>query len=148
MTPRPLALAALLALAPLAAQAAPEHFHAVLLGASEVPPPGVAGAGTRAGARDPASRTLTYTLTWSGLTGTATAAHFHGPAGPGVAAGVQVPIRAKSDPGANAALVSPINAQAILTADQVGQLENGQWYVNVHSARFPKGELRGQVLKQ
>ena len=148
MTHRALTLAAVLALAPLCAQAATEHFHAVLLGASEVPPTGVAGAGTLDATLDPDSRTLTYTLTWSGLTGTATMAHFHGPARPGVSAGVQVPIRAKSDPGANAALTSPVNAQAILTADQVAQLEHGDWYVNVHSAQFPKGELRGQVLKQ
>ena len=141
-------LAALLCLAPLGAYAATEHFHAVLLGASEVPPTGVAGAGTLDATLDTASRTLTYTLSWSGLTGPATMAHFHGPAAPGVSAGVQVAIRAKADPGINAPLASPVNTQAILTTDQATQLEAGQWYVNVHSAQFPKGELRGQVLKQ
>jgi hypothetical protein len=133
--------------APAAALAANEQFHAVLLGASETPPTGVSGAGTLDATLDTASRTLTYTLTWSGLTGAATMAHFHGPAAPGAAAGVQVSIRDKANPGQAAALTSPVNAQAILTADQVAQLEQGLWYVNVHSAQFPKGELRGQVTK-
>jgi hypothetical protein len=140
--------AALLAAAPAAALAATEHFHAVLLGASETPPTGVAGAGALDATLDTTTRTLTYTLTWSGLTGAATMAHFHGPAAPGVAAGVQVSIRDKASPGEAAALTSPVNAQAILTVDQVAQLEQGLWYVNVHSAQFPKGELRGQVTKQ
>ena len=148
MTRHSIAISALLCLAPLGAMAATEHFHAVLLGASETPPTGVSGAGTLDATFDPSSRTLTYTLSWSGLTGPATMAHFHGPAAPGVAAGVQVAIRAKADPGINAPLTSPVNAQAILTPDQVPQLEGGQWYANVHSAQFPKGELRGQVLKQ
>ncbi len=139
-------LAALLAASP--ALAATEHFRAVLLGASETPPTGVAGAGTLDGTLDTVSHTLTYTLTWSGLSGPATMAHFHGPAAPGVAAGVQVSIRDKANPGQAAALTSPVNAQAILTVDQQAQLEAGLLYVNVHSAQFPKGELRGQVLKQ
>ncbi len=139
-------IAALIGAAP--ALAATEHFHAVLLGASETPPTGVAGAGMLDATLDTASHTLTYTLTFSGLTGPATMAHFHGPAAAGVAAGVQVAIRDKANPGQAAALTSPVNAQAILTVDQQGQLEGGLWYVNVHSAQYPKGELRGQVTKQ
>ena len=148
MTKHPIVLAAMLLAAPLGASAATEHFHAVLLGASEVPPTGAAGAGTLDATLDTSSRALTYTLSWSGLTGPATMAHFHGPAAPGVAAGVQVAIREKTNPGINAPLTSPVNTQAILTTDQVAQLEHGDWYVNVHSTQFPKGELRGQVLKQ
>ena len=46
----------------------------------------------RAGDAGHRTKKLTYTMTYSGLTGPATAAHFHGPAAAGANAGVVVPI--------------------------------------------------------
>ena len=137
---RPLALALLLSASPVLAFAATEHFHATLNGNSEVPATPSTGAGTLEATLDTITMTLDYSLTWSGLTGPATMAHFHGPAATGVNAGVQVVIGGKNP-------TSPVHATATLTADQVAQLEHGDWYVNVHSAKFPKGEIRGQVGK-
>jgi hypothetical protein len=34
----------------------------------------------------------------------------------------------------------------LLSAEQVQQLKRGLWYVNISSAQFPDGELRGQIL--
>jgi hypothetical protein len=144
---RVLAIAALVS-APSLCFAATEHFQASLKGGSEVPSTTSTAAGTLVATFDTTSRKLDYTLTWSGLTGPATMAHFHGPAAVGTNAGVQVVIAGKTMPGMSMGPTSPVHADATLTPAQATQLENGQWYVNVHSAKFPKGEIRGQVVKQ
>jgi hypothetical protein len=125
----------------LLALAAPTHYHAVLKGGSEVPPTGSAGSGTVDATYDSATGKLAYTVTWSGLTGPATMAHFHGPAPVGKNAGVEIVVG-----GANP--VSPVHADAALTAAQAKMLGDGLMYVNVHSAKFPKGEIRGQVVAE
>jgi hypothetical protein len=132
------ALAMLLSASPMPAFAATTHFHAALTGAGEVPATSSSGTGTLDATLDTGTRALDYTLSWSGLTGPATMAHFHGPATAGKNAGVQVVIGGKAP-------ASPVHAAVVLTADQVAQLTHGDWYVNVHSAKFPKGEIRGQV---
>jgi len=75
----------------------------------------------------------------SGLTGNATAAHFHGPAEPGKNAGVLVPV-----PGVT---TGAFEGSATLTDDQARALTAGQTYFNVHTATNPGGELRGQLTK-
>jgi hypothetical protein len=112
------------------------HFGATLNGASEVPPTSSTGSGTLDATLDKSSNTLSWTLTYSGLTGAATAAHFHGPAAPGANAGVAVPF---------ATVESPAKGQALLTPAQVEDLKAGTWYVNVHTAANKGGEIRGQV---
>ena len=79
---------------------------------------------------------LTWKLSYSGLTGPATAAHFHGPAVAGSNAGVVIPF---------ASPASPIEGQATLTAAQAADLLAGKWYANVHTAANKGGEIRGQV---
>jgi len=88
---------------------------------------------------DTASKQLTWTVTFSDLTGEATAAHFHGPAEAGKNAGVQVPI------GNNP--TSPAKGTATLTDAQAADLMAGKLYVNVHTAANKAGEIRGQVTK-
>ncbi len=44
-------------------------------------------------------------------------------------------------------MIEPINGNATLTDDQITQLQGGQWYFNLHTAKFPDGEIRGQVEK-
>jgi CHRD domain len=116
-----------------------EKMKATLNGASEVPPTTSAGKGTADIDYDAASKKLTWKLTYSGLSGPATAAHFHGPAEAGKNAGVAVAI-----PGATA---SPAEGSATLTDAQAADLMAGKYYVNVHTAANPGGEIRGQVTK-
>jgi hypothetical protein len=123
----------------LAGPAFAEKFKATLDGKSEVPPTTSSGKGTADIDYDPASKKLSWKLTYSGLTGPATAAHFHGPAEPGKNAGVAVAI-----PNATS---SPAEGSATLTAAQAADLEAGKYYVNVHTAANPGGEIRGQVTK-
>lgn len=122
-----------------AASAATMQFHATMNGASEVPPNQTKGTGDVLATLDTTSKMLTYTVTFDGLTGPATAAHFHGPAAPGANAGVLVPI---GGPGPT----SPIHGTATLTDAQIQDLEAGKLYVNVHTAANKGGEIRGQVM--
>jgi len=121
------------------ASAATLHYQATLNGKSEVPATTSPGTGELLATLDTATKTLTYTLTFQGLTGPATAAHFHGPAAASAAAGVAVAIGKD--------LASPVTAKATLTAAQMKDLVAGKWYVNVHTAANKGGEIRGQLVK-
>jgi hypothetical protein len=116
-----------------------EKMKVTLDAKSEVPPNASAGTGTADLDYDPASKKLTWKLTYSGLSGPATAAHFHGPAETGKNAGVAVAI-----PNATS---SPAEGSATLTDAQAADLMAGKLYVNVHTAANPGGEIRGQVMK-
>src|ERR1700704_5296832 len=116
-----------------------DKMKATLDGKAEVPPNTSAGKGSADLDYDAATKKLTWTLTYSGLSGPATAAHFHGPAEAGKNAGVKVPI-------ANATS-SPAEGTATLTDEQAADLLAGKYYVNIHTAANPGGEIRGQVTK-
>ena len=132
-----LACAALLtAAAP--AMAATVNLKADLKAASEVPPTDSKGTGSVTATFDTASKKLSWKGSVSGLSGPATAAHFHsGEAGKN--GGVAVPI-AGADKGA-------FEGSATLTDAQAEELMAGKWYVNVHTAANKGGEIRGQVMK-
>lgn len=114
-------------------------MKATLNAASEVPPNTSAGKGEAAVSLDKSTKTLSWTVSYSGLTGDATAAHFHGPAAPGANAGVIVPIATGSVP-------NPAVGSKVLTDDQIADLTAGKWYVNIHTKANPGGEIRGQVV--
>jgi hypothetical protein len=116
-----------------------EKLKATLDGKQEVPPNTSAGKGSADLDWDAASKKLSWKLTYSGLSGPATAAHFHGPAEPGKNAGVAVAIP-------NAA-TSPVDGSATLTDAQAADLAAGKYYINIHTAANPGGEIRGQVMK-
>jgi hypothetical protein len=116
-----------------------EKMKATLDGKSENPPNTSAATGTADIDYDAATKKLTWKLTYSGLSGPATAGHFHGPAEPGKNAGVAVAI-----PNAT---TSPAEGSATLTDAQAADLLAGKYYVNVHTAANPGGEIRGQVTK-
>ena len=113
---------------------------AQLNGAQEVPPSSSSGTGSFTGTYWPSTRALDYNLTYSNLTGPATAAHLHGPAVPGQNAGVVVPFPVTATP-----MPAPINGSATLTNAQAADLLAGRWYANIHTQQFPNGEIRGQV---
>ncbi len=80
---------------------------------------------------------LSWSISYSGMTGPVTGAHFHGPAAAGANAGVVLPFAGS--------LASPIVGSKQLTPAQIVDLKSGKWYVNLHTAANPGGEVRGQV---
>lgn len=138
---RPLAIVTALALAgtALPALAMQVGLSATLSGAEEVPPNGATATGMMTGDYDSETNVLNFSVTYEGLSGDATAAHFHGPASPGENAPPTVPV--------DGALASPIAGTATLTDAQEAELLAGMWYFNVHTAQYPDGEIRGQVFQ-
>ena len=131
------AIAALLAIAS-PSFADTMKLKADLKGSSEVPPNQSAGTGSVTATYDTGTKVLTWDGSYAGLSGPATAAHFHGPAEAGKNAGVAVPI---------APATSPLHGTATLTDAQAADLMAGHWYVNVHTEANKGGEIRGQLTK-
>jgi hypothetical protein len=123
-------------------QAAPLSFKVALTGAQQVPAVQTAASGTADLSYDPATRMLTWSVAYNGLSGPATMAHFHGPA---TAGNNGPPLIWLSEKGA-ATVANPIKGEATLTPEQAQQFMAGEWYVNVHTQANPKGEIRGQVM--
>jgi hypothetical protein len=142
-TRRALVLAAcLLGLAWVApAQADPLSFKVPLTGAQEAPAVATGGTGSADLTYDPATRTVTWTISYSGLSAPATMAHFHGPAAAGGKAPVVIWLTKQGS-----AVETPIKGEATLTPEQAQQFTAGQWYINIHTQANPAGEIRGQVI--
>jgi len=117
------------------------RLSANLDGVSEIPSVESPGTATATVLFDKDTDMVSWDVYWTGLSGDPTAAHFHGPASKHNEAGVQV------DLGGNG-FASPFRGTAHLTDEQAGQLLDGQWYINIHTAAHPDGEIRGQVLRQ
>jgi hypothetical protein len=114
-------------------------LKADLKATDEVPPNDSAGKGTLEATYDSSSKQLSYTADYSGLTGNATMAHFHGPADRGKNAPIVVPVQGS--------VASPIKGTATLTDAQAHELLAGKLYFNVHTEKNKGGEIRGQVTK-
>ncbi len=135
-----LALAAFTLLLGNPAWAETVRLTAKLSTAAEVPAKSGPGTGSVDAMLDTESGKLKYTITYDGLSGQATAVHFHGPASATESAGVAVKI--------NGVLTSPIEGETMLTPEQANALMTGRWYVNIHTANNPSGEIRGQLMKK
>ncbi|MES0030147.1 CHRD domain-containing protein [Mesorhizobium sp. M0040] len=112
---------------------------ATLDGAQQNPPVTTKGKGTATLRFNTATKKLSWTVRYSGLSGPAKAAHIHGPAAKGQNADPVVPFEGK--------LKSPIKGSATLTDAQATDLEAGKYYVNIHTAAHADGEIRGQIEK-
>lgn len=111
-------------------------MKADLKSSEEVPPNDSPGSGTADITLDTDANKVSWKITHQGLTGDATAAHFHGPAKVGENAGPIVDISTNMMEGA-----------ADVTAEQLQMIREGNTYLNVHTAQYPDGEIRGQVLQ-
>jgi CHRD domain len=122
------------------ASAAVWTFNDPMTGSQEVPANASPALGNINGKYDDVSNLITYSMTWSGLTGTTNNAHFHS-APIGVAGGVQIG-PAGFPLGVTA---GSFGSSHVLSAAQETQLMTGLWYFNIHSTTFSGGEIRGQI---
>lgn len=109
-----------------------------LSGANQVPAVSSDGSGTAELTLNKESNLLKWKVTYSGLSGPARAAHFHGPASTAQSVGVVL--------GFTGSVESPIQGEATLTPAQAADILAGKWYVNVHTAKNPGGEIRAQIV--
>ncbi len=98
---------------------------------------GSPGIGTGTVTFDTVTKQLTWSITWGGLLSAPTLMHFHGPALPNQNAGVQV---------GTGVVGPPVVGNAVLSPAQEADLLAGLWYLNLHTAIYGDGEIRGQVL--
>ena len=110
-------------------------LSATINGAQQVPANNSTATGTFTGTYASASKQLTYTVTYQGLT--PTIAHIH-TGGPGATGSVAVPF---------ANLASPITGTVTLTPEQADNLLNNRMYVNIHTSALSNGEIRGDIKK-
>ncbi len=202
-------VALLLSTAPALAEVL--NFSADLTGAAEVPPNESTGTGQVSADYDTETKLFKWNISYQGLSGAATAAHFHGPANPDEVAEPVIPVPleaattaepgapaeaapatpaeppaaepveppapapveepteepaepppaaepapaeepspaepapAEAEPAAPAEPSTQVTGEATLTDEQAADLRGGKWYLNVHTAMYPDGELRAQL---
>ncbi|MDP1830538.1 MAG: CHRD domain-containing protein [Geothrix sp.] len=107
-----------------------------LSGAQEAPINASTATGAATFSLDPNTRILTGTVATSGIV--ATAAHIHDGA-PGVAGPVVFPLSGGTGG------IWTVPANTVMTDAQYAALQANRYYVNIHSAAFPAGEIRGQI---
>ncbi len=117
-------------------------YSASINGLNEVPANASPGTGSAFLVYDDVANTLTTSITFCNLLAGLTASHIHGPALPGVNAGVIHGFPA-TPLGSTCGAYGDVWAG--LTAAQVGWLNTGMLYINLHTSQFPGGEIRGQI---
>jgi hypothetical protein len=126
--------------------AAGDAYFAALNGTQEVPVVSTAGTGSGLAVISADGSTITYLVTYSGLSGPVAAAHIHtGVAG--VAGGVILPLVAGPSPMSGTLTTANFAASGTITtfAQAVAAIRAGATYFNLHTAANPGGEIRGQI---
>lgn len=139
------------------------RFAGILNGAKEKPTATTSTAAGQALVVLNSAGTLSYSVTWTGLTGVPTGAHIHGPADSNNTAGVLINFSALPTGSANQSITLTaagsasgnvnVKGAAVITATVSGDslvklLNAGLLYVNVHTAANAGGEIRAQLMKQ
>jgi CHRD domain len=118
---------------------------AYMSGGGEVPANNSPAKGVMEGTFDTDTNTLTWTVTYSGLSSPPIGAHFHGPVSYlGLTPEENAPIQVAT-PGD---LASPFHGVAKIDDAQAKDLKDGRWYFNLHSKNFPAGEIRAPVIRR
>jgi hypothetical protein len=113
-------------------------FSTQMTGMNLMPPVATPATGRVDAVLDKNTYLFRWRLSFTGLSSPVTSTHFHGPAAINGNAAVTLPIHGVKQ--------SPSRGQATLTPTQVSDLLAGKWYVNIHTAAHPGGEIRGQMI--
>jgi hypothetical protein len=124
-------------------------YTTVMTGGQEVPPVVTTGTGTCTVVLNAAQTELSITCSFQNLIGVYTLSHIHGPAAPGVNAGVRFGFVAPLAPwvfanGNHDGTITNFVVGGVTLVD-AANLNNGMMYVNIHSDFRPGGEIRGQL---
>ncbi|MGX5818766.1 CHRD domain-containing protein [Chitinophaga lutea] len=117
--------------------------NAPMTGAQENPAVTTTGTGSFDASYNPDTKEMTITVRWQNLSGNATLMHIHGPAARGVNAGVLQNFATlfAAAPAGSFTTTFTLNGTTQTEADLLA----GKWYVNIHTAANPAGEIRGQI---
>ncbi len=129
----------LLAIFLFAVATSAQTFTAQLNNIQEVPTNASTGKGYGRVFVNPTTLAYNFSVVFYGLSSNQVAAHIHAPGVVGVNAGVIINL---GNPGGTA---NTITGSGTMTLTQLNQLKAGQAYINVHSANFGGGEIRGQL---
>ncbi len=145
-------------------------FMAQLSGEAQVPPVETEGMGMADVTVDTEAMTVSWRLVYEGLSGEPVAAHFHGPATPEETAPPTVDLTVDMEALASATATATASTEegtttstetsstedpvpqdiregaADITEEGLQQLQDGLWYINIHTPEHPDGEIRGQVV--
>ena len=84
---------------------------------------------------------ITWNVTYRGLTSAAVSAGLYGPENVGANAGRIVDLAVNG-------LKSPLRGSKLLSDGEFQYLITGRVYVNIHTRKYPDGELRGQLRRR
>ena len=120
-------------------------IQASLSGGGEVPANDSGSKGLMEGIFDTDTNTVEWTVTYSGLSSPPVGAYFHGPLSYlGLTPEENAPIQV----GTFGNLASPFHGVSKIDDTQAKDLKDGRWYFNLHSKKFPRGEIRGRVIRR
>ena len=117
------------------------EFKASLSAANETPPTQSAGYGVMDARYMPTMQTLEWRLYFGKLSGPVTYAFLQGPDGVGNERADMVPINPPFEGNIQ-------KGSATLTAAQAADLLAGKWSVELRTAQFPGGEIRGVLVPE
>lgn len=116
----------------------PKTFTVHMTGPQEVPKGSPTGTGTFKYQLLPSTKKVCFSLTWSNIGGTALSSHIHKGA-KGKSGDVVIPL----------SQFAPVAHSGCRTASKslilAIQAHPSRYYVNVHTARYPNGAIRGQL---
>lgn len=114
-----------------------------MTGDQEVPAKTTNATGTADVSYNKTTKILSFTLSWTDLSGVPTGSHIHGPAARGENAGVKFDFFDAIPKTVSGTYSSTATVDEVQIKED--SLLKGFYYFNIHTANNPGGEIRGQI---
>jgi hypothetical protein len=112
-------------------------------GAQEVPPHETSAEGKMDVSYNKCEKVLTYSISWKHLSGEITGSHIHGEAARGVNAGVVHSFTSLIPKTTSGTFTNTVAVDGVSIDEDA--LLHGLYYLNIHTPKYPGGEIRGQI---